>query len=29
MDMSKSMIYTDAERFDGIKRPLFLAGFLK
>ena len=29
IDMKKSIIFADADRFDGIKRPLFLAGFLK
>ena len=29
IDMSKSMIFSDGEKFDGIRRPLFLAGYLK
>ncbi|MCF6270747.1 MAG: AAA family ATPase [Melioribacteraceae bacterium] len=29
IDMKKSIIFSDGDRFDGIKRPLFLAGFLK
>ncbi len=29
IDMSKSIIFADAERFDGIKRPLFLVGYLE
>ena len=29
IEMSKSIIFSDGERFDGIRRPLFLAGFLK
>ena len=28
IDMEKSIIFADGDRFDGIKRPLFLAGFL-
>ena len=27
--MSKSIIFTGGEKLDGIKRPLFLEGFLK
>jgi len=27
--MSKSIIFVDGEKLDGIRRPLFLAGFLK
>ena len=29
INMSKSLIFVDGERLDGIRRPLFLAGFLK
>ena len=29
IDMSKSIIFADGERLDGIRRPLFLVGFLK
>ena len=29
INISKSLIFVDGERFDGIRRPLFLAGFLK
>ena len=29
IDMSKSIVLSDGERLDGIRRPLFLAGFLK
>lgn len=29
IDMNKSIIFADGERLDGIRRPLFLAGFLK
>ncbi|MCP5061643.1 MAG: ATP-binding protein [Ignavibacteriae bacterium] len=29
IDMSKSIIFVDGERLDGIRRPLFFAGFLK
>jgi len=29
IDMSKSIIFVDAERVDGIRRPLVLTGFLK
>jgi len=27
--MSKSIIFADGERLDGIRRPLFLAGVLR
>ncbi len=29
IDMGKSIIFIDGERLDGIRRPLFLSGFLK
>ncbi len=29
INMEKSIIFSDGESFDGIKRPLFLAGFVK
>lgn len=29
IEMDKSIIFADGEKLDGIKRPLFLAGFLK
>ncbi len=29
IDLEKSIIFVDGYRFDGIKRPLFLAGYLK
>ena len=29
IDMSKSIVLTDGDRLDGIRRPLFMVGFLK